>query len=63
MARFHGGEKQSRVQTLQKPKMKESKYISSDYHKEVTQKEPASMSKWNKALRTAVLIMSMAHLV
>lgn len=24
---------------------------------------PASMSKWNKALRTAVLIMSMAHLV
>lgn len=39
MARFHGGEKQSRVQTLQKPKMKESKYISSDYHKEVTQKE------------------------
>lgn len=33
MARFHGEEKQSRVQTLQKPKMKESKYISSDYHK------------------------------
>ena len=39
MATSHGGEKRSRVQTLQKPKMKESKYVSSDYHKEVTQKE------------------------
>ena len=39
MATSRGGEKHSRVQTLQNPKMKESKYISSDYHKEVTQKE------------------------
>ena len=47
MATSHGGEKRSRVQTLQKPKMKESKYVSSDYHKEVTQKE--TPEDWTKA--------------
>ena len=52
MATSHGGERGTRVQTLQKPKRKESKYISSDYPKELIQKE--APKDWTKAPRKEV---------
>lgn len=52
MATSHGGERRTRVQKLQKPKMKESKYISSDHHQKLIQKE--APKDWTKAPRKEI---------